>query len=227
MFGFGPQLRQWIQVFYSDISSCVLNNGCASEHFLLKRGVRQGCPLSGLLFIIGIEIHGNAIRNSNVIKGIDIEPGKTVKLAQYADDTTVIVEDSESILHLFALLSQFEKCLALRINESKSELLWLWSDRFRKDKILNLKLNEEPILALGVYFSYNDKLAAQKNFFHKLASLKKTLNIWSSRAILIYGRINIVKIIALSKLTFVCSALETPDSFAGEVNEIIFDSTKL
>lgn len=53
VFGFGPQLRQWVQVFYSDISSCVLSNGCASEHFLLKRGVRQGCPLSGLLFIIG------------------------------------------------------------------------------------------------------------------------------------------------------------------------------
>ena len=90
----------------------------------------------------------------------NIEPGKTVKLAQYADDTSLIVEDSQSILHLFELLSQFEKCSGLRINESKSELLWLGSYRFRKDKLLNLKLNEEPILALGVYFSYDDRLAA-------------------------------------------------------------------
>ena len=158
-----------------------------------------------------------------MIKGIDIEPGKTVKLAQYADDTTVILEDSESILHLFDLLSQFEKRSGLRINESKSELLWMGSGRFRKDKIRNLKLNEEPILALGVYVSYDDKLAAQNNFFDKLASLKKTLNIWSSRDISIYGRINIVKTLALSKLTFVCSVLDTPDSFTGEVNKIIFD----
>ena len=139
-----------------------------------------------------------------MIKGIDIEPRKTVKLAQYADDTTVILKDSESILHLFELLSQFEKCAGLRINESKSELLWLGSDRFRKDKIRNLKLNEEPILALGVYFSHHDKLAAQRNFFDKLASLKKILNIWSPRDISIYGRINIVKTLALSKLTL-CS----------------------
>ena len=223
VFGFGPQLRQWVQVFYSDISSCVLNNGFASEHFSLKRGVRQGCPLSGLLFLIGIEILGNAIRNSNKIKGIEIEPGKSIKLAQYADDTTVIVKDPQSILHLFDLLSRFEQCSGLRINETKSELLWLGSYRFRKDKILNLRLSEEPILALGVYFSYDDKLAAQKNFFDKLASLKKTLNIWSSRDISIYGRINIVKTLALSKLTFVCSALDTPDSFTDEVNKIIFD----
>ena len=40
---------------YTDISSCVLNNGYASKHFHLERGVRQGCPLSGTLFIIAIE----------------------------------------------------------------------------------------------------------------------------------------------------------------------------
>ena len=137
------------------------------KHFSLTRGVRQGCPLSGLLFIIGIEFLGNAITNSQEIKGIDIEPGKTVKLAQYADDTTVIVKGDESVISLFELLSQFEKCSGLRINESKSELLWLGSSRFRKDNILNLNLREEPILALGVYFSYDDKLAAQKNFFDK------------------------------------------------------------
>ena len=115
VFNFGPQLRQWIGVFYSNISSCVLNNGFASEHFSLSRGVRQGCPLSGLLFIIGIEILGKAIKNSDNIKGIDIEPGKPVKLTQYTDDTTVIVRDTQSICNLFHLLSQFEKCSGLRI----------------------------------------------------------------------------------------------------------------
>ena len=39
----------------------------------------------------------------------------------------------------------------------------------------------------------------------------------------LYGRINIVKTIAISKLTFVCSVLNTPDTFATEVNKLIFD----
>ena len=65
-FNFGPQLRQWINVIYSrDISSCILNNGFATRQFNLERGVRQGCPLSGIMFTIGIEILGNAIRRSN------------------------------------------------------------------------------------------------------------------------------------------------------------------
>ena len=35
---FGPELRQWIKVVYNDISSSVLNNCYASEHFSLSRG---------------------------------------------------------------------------------------------------------------------------------------------------------------------------------------------
>ena len=54
-FNFGPQLRQWITVLYNNISSCVLNNGFATKHFNLSRGVRQGCPLSGILFVICVE----------------------------------------------------------------------------------------------------------------------------------------------------------------------------
>ena len=33
---FGRQLRRWVSIFYNDITSCVLNNGYASNHFVLK-----------------------------------------------------------------------------------------------------------------------------------------------------------------------------------------------
>ena len=94
-FKFGPQLRQCINVTYSDISSCILNSGYATSQFNLGRGVRQGCPLSDILFFIGIEILGNTIRCSENIRGIEIYERNTLKLAQYAqyaDDTTVFSE---------------------------------------------------------------------------------------------------------------------------------------
>ena len=88
--------------------------------------------------------------------------------------------------------------------------------------MLDLKLSDEPIYALGVYFSYKEELATEKNFFDKLNPLKKLLNIWSSRDLSIYRRINIVKTLAISKLTFICSVLDTPNGFTDEVNNIIF-----
>ena len=69
---FGPHLRQWVFVFYHNISSCVLNNGHASEPSLLERDVRQGCPLSGVLFVIAIEVLAQKIIRSKMIKGIEI-----------------------------------------------------------------------------------------------------------------------------------------------------------
>ena len=175
------------------------------------------------MFVIGVEILSNAIKCSKEIEGIQIDPNKSIKITQYADDTTVFVKDIQSAHKLFDLLQQFENCSGLRINQSKSEILWLGSLRQRKDSILNLKLSDEPVYVLGVYLSYDVELANKKNFFEKLPKLKKTLNIWSSRDISIYGRVNIVKTLAISKLTFICSVLDTPKGFTDEVNNIIFD----
>ena len=77
--------------------------------------------------------------------------------------------------------------------------------------------------AFGVHFTYNIELSHKNNFFEKLGSLKKTLSVWSRRDLSIYGRINIVKTLALSKLVFISSVMETPKSFATEVNKIVFD----
>ena len=49
------------------------------------------------------------------------------------------------------------------------------------------------------------------------------LNIWSSRDISIHGRVNIVKTLAISKLTFICNVLDATKGFTDEVNNIIFD----
>ena len=45
-YNFGPEAINWIQLFYHNIESCILNNGWSSNFFKLERGVRQGCPLS-------------------------------------------------------------------------------------------------------------------------------------------------------------------------------------
>ena len=51
-------------------------------------------------------------------------------------------------------------------------------------------------------------LSTQRNFWDKLISLKKKLlNIWSQRDITVYGKINLVKSLALSKLVFICSVM--------------------
>ena len=104
-------------------NGATFKNAFATKHFNLSRGVRQGCPLSGIFFVIGVEILSNAIKRSKEIEGIQIDQNKSIKITQYADDTTVFVKNIRSVYRLFDLLRQFENCSGLRINQSKSEIL--------------------------------------------------------------------------------------------------------
>ena len=53
---FGPMFKEWIHTFYSNLSCSVISNSYASDFFLLQRCIRQGCPLSGFLFALAIEV---------------------------------------------------------------------------------------------------------------------------------------------------------------------------
>ena len=55
-------------MLYSDIKSCVGNNGYFSKIFEISRSIRQGCPISALLFILVAEIIAIKIRNKKKIK---------------------------------------------------------------------------------------------------------------------------------------------------------------
>ena len=96
-FNFGKSIQQWIEVFYKNISSCIIQNGIVSGYFKPGRGCRQGDPISPYLFIICAEILGILIRNNRDIKGIKIN-GEEYKISQYADDTSLFTDGSPQSL---------------------------------------------------------------------------------------------------------------------------------
>ena len=186
---------------YNEASSCVINNGHSSSFFRLQRGVRQGCPLSGLLFVIATERFARALKNDQSIKGINVET-KEIKITQYPDDTTVFVRDEESVEQLLRLLDEFKLISGLEINTSKTEAMWLGCRRDETHTPSNFKWPKEPICALGIYFSYNTEHANKLNFEEKINNLEKTLNGWKRRKLTLLGRINMFKTLGLSELIY-------------------------
>ncbi len=64
-FGFGPFFIRCVKTLYNDILTCVTNNGHSSAFFNPQRGIRQGCPLSALLFLLVVETLSLAIKKTN------------------------------------------------------------------------------------------------------------------------------------------------------------------
>ena len=112
-FNFGNNFILWITILYTKIQSCISNNGYFSEYFELGRGIRQGCPISALLFILVAEVLAIHIRNKGKIKGINVKK-QIYKICQLADDTTLFLEDIESLR---------ENCSGLKINLDKTEVI--------------------------------------------------------------------------------------------------------
>lgn len=217
-------LVKWItgETFYTNPQSCVTNNGFATPFFSLERGVRQGCPLSGILFVIGVELLACAIRSDKSIKGLSLN-SREFKLSQYADDTTCLVEDTTSAGNLFKKLGFFRLCLGIELNRSKREALWLGSNKNRTDTPFGIRWPKDYVNALGICFTTDQNISYIKNLESRLLSLEKCLNVWSSRDLTLYGKINIVKSLALSKLTFVSAVLPIPENFIKSVNKQIVD----
>ena len=105
-FHFGPDILNWFDVNYNNASFYVLHNVHASDFFLLERGVRQVCPLSCLLLVIGIELLSSALQKDATIRGIQVSQRER-NITQYVDDTTVLVRDLDSVLAAIEALKQF------------------------------------------------------------------------------------------------------------------------
>ena len=71
-YGFGEYFIGWIKIMYQGMRSAVMTNGYISTYFDLTRGIRQGDSLSALLYIIQSEPLAECIRQSKLIRGIDV-----------------------------------------------------------------------------------------------------------------------------------------------------------
>ena len=122
--------------------------------FELTQGVRQGCPLSPYLFILSAEIMAENVRKTKKISGLTV-CGEEIKLSQYADDTTLILDDSEeSLRESLTLLDDFGEMSGLKLKCGKTEALWIGSKtncnlRLCPEKTSNGRLRRLRLLVSG------------------------------------------------------------------------------
>ena len=121
-FNFKENFRHWIDLIYNQPQCCVTNNGYHGEFFTISRGIRQGCPISALLFVLVVEVMAINIRQNELIKGIKLE-NIEIKLSQLADDTTIFLADIDSVHAVTLLLAEFGALSGLNLNSSKTEAL--------------------------------------------------------------------------------------------------------
>ena len=88
--------------------TCVINRGKTSKYFRLERGSRQGDPISAYLYVIVPEVVFWIIKETSNIVGFEIFLKKFIFTA-YADDTTFLLKNTESVINIFEIFKHFSQ----------------------------------------------------------------------------------------------------------------------
>ena len=230
-FNFGSDIKKWIEILTKDFYSCINHAGNISQRFLLGRGVKQGDPISGYIFLLCAEVLAHRIKNDRNVFGFQIGTESNV-LEQYADDLKIFLKvfndnllTEQNIRNTIGILDQFYKISGLKANIDKTFAVWFGSKNDCNDTLCpDLKMTwTKSFEALGVKF--DNKLEDMNvNITEAIVKIKATLKSWKNRFLTPYGKITVIKSLVLSKLTHLVLIIPTlAKHVLREIDVYIYD----
>jgi hypothetical protein len=155
--GFSSKRINWIKCVVKGGYVGVTLNENDSSFFKTGKGLRQGDPLSPILYnLVGDVITRMLVKaaSNNLIQGLSPSTGSEVISLQYADDTILFSDTNYTHLrNLKSVLAIFEQISGMRINFHKSELVPLNLDPDETHDIAHIfscPVGTFPIRYLGV-----------------------------------------------------------------------------
>lgn len=195
--GFPSRWISWMRTIWSTSSYRVCLNGQASDSFIHKRGLRQGDPLSPMLFILAVDVFQRMVHvaNSNLQISLTHRISEAITAFQYADDTAVIASaDVASLISFKLILRMFSAISGLKVNFNKSTYVPLniaEEDIHWVTAIMGFTRTDFPVQYLGMPLTI--KAPSRALFLPLIENVERRLAGWQSRLISRGGRLQLVK----------------------------------
>ncbi|VFQ73685.1 unnamed protein product [Cuscuta campestris] len=156
-FGFSQVASNMLMANLRSSFISVLINGEPHGFFPMTRGVKQGDPLSPLLFILGFEAFSRYLNHSmesNTIKRFNLGSVRMPSHLIYADDLMIFTKgDILNLLKLNQILKVFMQASGQQINFSKNRFYTPKSttadQQLKMEKALSMKCGSLPFTYLG------------------------------------------------------------------------------
>ena len=226
-FGFGGNFIKWVKILLFDIKSFVRINGFETEELPVERGVRQGCPLSPLLYVLAAEVLASNIIQNSLIRGYSFGLNE-FKAGQYADDLITCITHLDSIDELFSTISMYERATNSKLNISKSKGLWVGKWRDNPKDLKGMEWSKDYVNLTGVYVGNRTtkeqyKRLSDLNFDEIKVKIDKSLKFWTGNKLSIKGKIIVANNFILTKLFYRLECVDITILKVKEIETLIFN----
>jgi hypothetical protein len=216
MKGFLPKWCRWVEGMVSGGSVGIKVNDAIGPFFQTKRGLRQGDPMSPILFNTVADKLALLIRRAKAdgqIRGVIphlVDDG--LSILQYADDTVLFRDhDLEQAKNLKLLFCAFEQLSGLKINFHKSENFCYGAAKEMEDiytKLFGCNAGEYPFTYLGIPMHHRQLLNAQWSKVEE--RFQKKLSYWKAKYLSYGGCLVLLNSVLSSLPMYIMSFFEIP-----------------
>ena len=201
----------------------VIDNGFLSRSIFVKRGARQGCPLSPLLYCLVAKTLGNTICQNCSITGLQIPCCvKHMEMSQYADGTMLFLGNSFSIDQALSSVHDYEHGSGPKVNYDMDKSCGKWLlNSYLLPVVANKQLywTSGPMEMLGLLFG--DRFSEVCSWQRRVEKLSKRLDTWNYHSLSSKGRVLVVNSIALSVLVYVGTVYRLPECVCKQIYSVI------
>lgn len=224
-FKFPKTFINQIKAIYKNIQSNFNINGKLTPFIAIERGVRQGCPLSLLLYILIAEILGNSIMENTKITGFKLpNVNNFIKHIQFADDLTTITHDLQSIHEINQTLNEFALATGSTLNKEKTKGIALNHPTGIPPQLpnINIKWNHPETKILGITFTEDNQYNQMKNWENTAVKIENKVKFLKLRNLSMLGKTHIINTLVISKALYLCRIFPPKPQILKRINNTIF-----
>jgi hypothetical protein len=224
MKGFSEKWCSWVKHFTQGENVNIKINDQLDPYFQTKKGLRQGDPLSPILFNIVVDMLAVLIARAKEVGLIDgvvphlVQDG--LSILQYVDDTVIFLgHDVEKVVNLKLILSTFEQLSGLKINYHKSEIFCFGRANKHEafySQLFGCEMGKFPFRYLGL--PMHTRKLSNKDWVEIEKRIESKLSGWKGKMLSIGGRLVLINSVLSSLLMFMLSFFELPKGVLEKID---------